>query len=299
MYDHETTVRARHLGRELTAAMQARGWNASDISTLLGWSPSKTSRALSGKRCASRVDIAAFLALCRVVGHRRDEMLDLCERVYEPTWWQDFGDRPPVGLQVVADAEHDATAVTTYHPAVVPVLLQAADYARAVLAEQPVVPAAEIDQRVAHIEARQRVFDNDQWQQRRLTAFVEEHALTRGGTGSTDAEVMSTQVHHLLRLTVRPTVTIRLLPAGVGTHVAMPFALLESAEHPRVVCVEQTTCVGFLEGADTIRAYRGIIAELDRQALDEELSRRRLNDIAESNAAAHDATGPTGIWASE
>jgi hypothetical protein len=295
MHDHETTVRARHLGRELTVAMQTRGWNASDISTLLGWSPSKTSRVLSGKRCASRVDIAAFLALCRVVGTRRDELLDLCDRVYEPTWWQDFGDRPPIHLQVVADAETDATTLTTYHPAIVPVLLQAPDYARAILAEQRVIPAAELDQRVTHIQARQHLVDSHQWQQRQLIAFVEEHALTR----STDTEVMSTQVHHLLRLTVRPTITIRLLPAGIGTRVAMPFTLLESTELPPVACIEQTTCVGFLEGADTIRAYRAIITDLDDHALDEDTSRQRLTAIAESNAATRHPTGPTGIWASE
>jgi hypothetical protein len=77
LLDHVTTVRSRELGQTLQRAMEDSGHNGSEMASLLGWSPSKMSRLLSGKRLASLVDIAAMLAMCRVVGRRRDEILEL------------------------------------------------------------------------------------------------------------------------------------------------------------------------------------------------------------------------------
>lgn len=306
MYDQEPTVRARQLGRALEQALHARGWNATEVSKALGWSPSKTSRMLSGKRCASRVDVSAFLAICGVVGVRRDELLDLVDDVYEPMWWQDFGSRLPVRLQPVADNENEATAITCFHPTQVPTLLQVPEYTSALLAAQLIIPDREIDDRVGHVATRQRIFDRT-FQHMRFTAFLDEHTLTGAaiGTGAVGDEVMSAQVHHLLRMAVRPTIEIRLLPEDSGAILAGPFSLLEFNTHSPVVCLEQPTCIGFLEHPDTIKAYRRIIAELNRRALSEPDTRARLAEIADARSTdamprTHPhAMQPTAIWASE
>jgi hypothetical protein len=306
LYDREPTVRARYLGHALEQALHARGWNATEVSKVLGWSPSKTSRVLSGKRCAGRVDVSAFLAICGVVGARRDELLDLVDKVYEPMWWQDFGSRLPVRLQPLADNENEAIAITCFHPTQVPTLLQVPEYAGAHLAAQPIIPDREIDDRVAHVATRQRIFDRS-FQHMRFTAFLDEHVLTCAGIGSAAVteEVMSEQVHHLLRMAVRPTMEIRLLPEDSGAALAGPFSLLEFTTHSPVVCLEQTTCIGFLEGKDTIKAYRRILTELARRALSEPDTRVRLAEIADArstDAMPHThphAVRPTAIWASD
>lgn len=302
MEDMSTTVRARHLGRALDTALRATGMTASEISALLSWSPSKTSRMLSGKRGPIRDDVAAFLAVCRVVGERRRELLDLCGDLYAPMWWQATGSSGLARRQVVSDAESDAYAITAYDPAAVPVLLQEREYTRAVLSTQPIVPAAEIGDRMAEIEARQHIVDNHDWYQRRVTAFVE--ARTLNGTGAGDLDALSAQWHKLLRLAVGPSITIRVLPVRAWVHAPAAFTLLEFAEHNHAVCIEQPTCVGFLEGSDMVDSYRSLIAELDRTALDEEASRQWIAELADARSTELPdcvqvpADSATGIWAS-
>lgn len=302
MEDKPTTVRARYLGRVLDSALRAAGLNASDISALLGWSPSKTSRMLSGKRGASRDDVAAFLALCRVVGKRRRALLDLCGDLYAPMWWQATDSEGSSCLQTVADAESDARAITTYDPAAVPGLVQTADYTRAALSRQWSGSIAEVDHRAASIKARRHIVDNHDWYQRTVTAFVEARSLTSADGGDTD--VLSAQWHQLLRLAVGPTIAIRVLPDSPWAHAPAAFTLLEFTDHDPAVCLEQPTCVGFLQGPDTIGRYRNIIAELDRQALDEDTSRQWISDLAAHGGvgwpdSTHEpAAARTGIWVS-
>jgi hypothetical protein len=61
----------------------------------LDWSPSWVSRLLSGKRSASQVHVAAFLALCRVTGPERDRLLALCQDQHTPGWLQQHGSGCP------------------------------------------------------------------------------------------------------------------------------------------------------------------------------------------------------------
>ena len=89
MYDQEPTVRSRELGLALLRAIGTAGLNQSDLATMLAWSPSKVSRMISGKRCASTEDVAAVLAVGGIVGPKRQELLDMARHATERGWWQD------------------------------------------------------------------------------------------------------------------------------------------------------------------------------------------------------------------
>ncbi|MGH3974166.1 MAG: helix-turn-helix domain-containing protein [Pseudonocardiaceae bacterium] len=84
MRDHEPTVRSRELGDGLRQAMQRARLNGRQAAHLLGWSPSWVSRLLSGKRNATELHVAAFLAVCRVTGAERDRLLALCQERHHP-----------------------------------------------------------------------------------------------------------------------------------------------------------------------------------------------------------------------
>lgn len=264
MLDHIPTVRARQLGQELSRVVDKTGRTGNEMAALLAWSPSKLSRLLSGKRIVGQVDIATLLALCGVAGRRRDELLKLAEDVYAPTWWQDYGARPPIQRQTLADNEAIATAITTYHNTLVPDLLQTPAYLCAVLRALPNIPAEEVDDRVADTVLRQQILERNHPPTTRV--FVDEYVLTR--TGGND-EIMSDQAHHLLRMAVRPDVELRVVPEPVGIRDAIPFTLLEFAALPTVAYLEQPTSAAFLEAEATIAAYERVIAELDQRALDE------------------------------
>jgi len=95
MRDHEPTVRSRELGLALSRAAEAKGYIGRDMAFKLGWSASKVSRLLNGKRGASTEDVSAFLAICDVKGPRRDHLLTLARNAYEPSWWHEYGNRLP------------------------------------------------------------------------------------------------------------------------------------------------------------------------------------------------------------
>lgn len=276
MFDHVPTVRARHLGNELHQIVQKTGRTATEMATLLAWSPSKLSRLLSGKRIASHTDIASLLALCGVVGRHRDALLELATDVYAPTWWQDYGTHPPIHRPTLTDNEEIATTITAFHNTLVPDLLQTPAYTRALLRTVPTIPAAELGEHVAETVRRQHILDRAR--PPALHVFLDEYVLTRTGAG--DA-IMSDQAHHLLQLAERPDTEVRVIPEPSAIRDATPYTLLDFAGLPTVAYLEQPTSAAYLQDDTTIAAYQRRTTELHDRALDEVDTRTWLADIAE------------------
>ncbi|MGH3814616.1 MAG: DUF5753 domain-containing protein [Pseudonocardiaceae bacterium] len=88
-------------------------------------------------------------------------------------------------------------------------------------------PPEEVDERVAARLARQSLFSRDY--PPRFTFYVHEFVLRTPVGG---AAMMSDQLHHLLRMSVRSYLTLRVVPAALGAHAAMTgaFTLIEFAE---------------------------------------------------------------------
>ena len=277
MYDHESTVRSRYVGQELARAAQKTGRGVCDMADLLGWSPSKVSRLLHGKRGVNTEDLSAYLALCGVTGDRRKELLELARDAYGATWWQDHGTRPPVCNQALDDNEAVAERITCFGGTAVPDLMQIPDYTRALLTTQPSIPEDEIDERITARMRRQTILRRG-FGTPDLSVFVTEYALTRTGVG--DA-TMSEQAHHLLGLAAHPTITIRLLPEDDTVSDIAPFSLLEFVDQQPAVYLEHATYTAFLQRPETIAAYNNIITTLDRLALNEADSRSQITVIAQ------------------
>ncbi len=298
VYDHQSTVRSRYVGQALARASQQAGQNGSDMAAMLRWSPSKVSRLLSGKRAASTEDVAAFLALCRVTGPVRDELLAHTALGYDQTWCHDHGTRPPAHLPALADSEADATRITCFATTLIPDLLRVPDYTRAVLATHPTIPDDEIEERVTATAQRQHILDRT-YSPPSMRIYLTDHTLTHPGAADT---VMSDQAHHLLRLAVRPDITIRIVPdthQTIGLHECGPFTLLEFDQHQPAVYLEHATTTAFLEQPTTITTYRTIITELNQLALTRDDSRDRITDIARQRTNTHPAHAADAlpIWA--
>ena len=277
MRDLEQTIRSRELGLALRRAARAKDLRASDIARQLGWSNSRVSRLYSGKRgSGNRDDIVALLAICGISGPKRAELLELSSHAYEEGWWQQYGDRLPPELCTLGNYEDAAIAITNFETSVVPGLLQTPDYMRALMRQTPAIPADEVDARITARRQRQRIFDRER--PAGFVFFLDEYALLRTGPGE---EIMSEQVHHLLRMAVRPYIQIRIIPDAVGFHAGqMSFKLMLFTEFHPVVHIENQTSVLFLERKDTIAGYRRIVAKLANVALDERRSREVLAALA-------------------
>ena len=277
MRDLEPTVRSRELGEGLRQAMHRARLNGREVAHLLALSPSWVSRLLSGKRNANELHVAAFLAVCRVTGTERDRLLDLCQQRNTPGWLQQHGSRLPRQVVTLIDHEDKAVAISEFQSTLVPGLLQTGDYARAMIHDSRTVPSEEIEDRVAARLARQRLLSRND--PARFTFYLHEFVLRLPIGGPA---VMSDQLHHLLRMSVRPYVTLQVLPAALGSHAAIAgsFQLMEFAEFKPVAYLDSQTSCLFLERPEEIAAYQSILAVLAETALKEGESKDLIATLA-------------------
>ncbi len=277
MREQEPTVRSRELGDGLRQAMEQAKLNGKQAAHLLGWSPSWVSRLLSGKRGATELDVAAFLGVCRIKGAERDRLLALCQEQHTPGWFQQHGSRLPKQLVTLIDHENKAVAIGDFQSTVVPGLLQTGEYARALIREAGTGPADEISDRVAARLARQSLFSRDR--PARFSFYLHESVLRLpvGGPG-----VMLEQSQHLLRMSMRSFLTLRVVPVALGGHAAVAgsFTLMEFAEFRPVTYLESETSCVFLEQREEIAAYRRILGALAETSLGEGESRQLIATLA-------------------
>jgi hypothetical protein len=113
--------------------------------------------------------------------------------------------------------------------------------------------------------------------------FLDEFALLRTGPGRA---VMSEQIHHLLRMSVRPYIEIRVIPDAIGFHPGRkPFRFMEFHELQPVVHIEDETGVQFLQKKETIATYRQTVRGLAAVALNEGQSRDWIASLAKALGA--------------
>ena len=277
MRDREPTIRSRELGEGLHRAMRQAGLDQKDTAQKLGWSQSRVSRLLSGKRGGTEVDVSAFLAVVEVTGAERDRLLGICREQNIPGWLQQHGTRLPQQLRTVIDHENKAVTIDAFEPTLVPGLLQTTDYARALIRQAGTIPAGEIEDRVAARLGRQSLFGRERTA--RFTFFIHEFVLRLPVGGPA---VMFEQLEHLLRRATRPYLTLRVVPAALGGHAAIngSFILMEFAEFRPVVYLESETSSLFLEKSEEIAAYRRILGLLAQTALSEGQSAELIATLA-------------------
>jgi hypothetical protein len=276
MEDREPTIRSRELGDGLRSAMVRAKLTGKAISHQLEWSPARVSRLLSGKRGGSELDVVSFMAICRVTGNERERLLKLCRDADTPGWLQKHGGRLPKQLLTLIDHENKSVAIHIFQAMAIDGLFQTAEYARALISVSRNVPKDEIDDRVAARLARQGLLSRRPLV--RFVFFIHEFALRLPVGGP---EVMSEQLHHLLRLSVRPNITLRIVPAAIGGHAGISghFQLMEFADFRPVVYLDSETSCLFLEEHVEINAYQRILNGLADIALDEGQSRELIAKV--------------------
>ncbi|MGH3830151.1 MAG: DUF5753 domain-containing protein [Pseudonocardiaceae bacterium] len=229
------------------------------------------------KRHATPVQVSAFLSMCRLTGTERDRLLNLCEDQRTPGWLQQHGSQLPAQLTTLINHESKAVVISDFQSTVVPGLLQTGDYARALLQEAGRVPAAEIDDRVAARLARKILFSRERPAAFRFYLHEFVLRLVVGGPA-----VMVEQLDHLHWMSLRPYLTLRVVPAALGGHAATAgsFTLMEFPEFKPLVYLESETSSLFLERPEEITAYRSILGGLAKTALGEEESRQLIATLA-------------------
>lgn len=283
MNDHSSSVRAlsiraRELGRRLRGVQEQSGMNGKTLARRLGWSETRLSRALSGRVSSRDLDVSAFLGACGVTGDARSHILRLCRPDVDGNLL-----RLPVSQAWDAHLAHavDAASVSEHQPAVIPWAAQTSNYTRSVLTSGWPDVHDSVDMHVAARRCAKSMLERSS-----VGLLLDEWAL-RNPVG--DSRVMSDQLHHLLRLSVRTNLSIRVVPTGtLAPSCVGGFTVLTFSDYDTFVYTEDLTAGLFTGEIRDLDAYHARLRCLESACIDEHLTRGLISAIAADFAAAAD-----------
>jgi len=259
--DGATVVR-RQLGRRMKSLREDAGKTMTQVQEAKYASTTKLWRMESG---LVPVKVGDVLALARLYGAdsaTTDHLVAMAEASTRPGWWQDYEVDMPVDFQFFLGLESSAPRISSYESEFVPGLLQTADYSLAHARATLLTPQTQEEIQAAlafRLERQRQVFGRSEAP---LVTVLLNAAVLARVVG--DAQVMINQREHLLRLSKRKRVEIRVLPWDVGAHRAMfgAFKLFEfddPATDPAVVYHELIGGGLYLEKPFQITRYRAAL----------------------------------------
>ncbi|SEF35434.1 Helix-turn-helix domain-containing protein [Amycolatopsis pretoriensis] len=267
---------ARALAASLRELRMTRGKGLRELARMVRILPQLLSAWEKGQRVASPEDVARLLGALQVDDATYDRMMRLARRAKDDNWLDSNPSDLPPALSGIVEYERTATHITMWSLAIVPGLLQSADYARAVL-NGGQLSLAQADIHLVTRLARQRILTKPD--PVKLTAIVGEAAI-RDEIGGED--VMSDQMDHLLGIADFTNVTLRVLPAKIGYHPGLygPFVLYEFGDLPTIVHLEHSEATAFLHEVDVVGKYRKQAKLLEGKAMTEDATRALLREVA-------------------
>lgn len=270
--DDSPTLRTRALGDELRRIREARGATLAQVEEALSRSSGWLSRIETGKRKMPSIpDVKALLDHYGITDEAtRESLIEITRQARTRGWWNTYRGAIPEGYLSYVSFEAGASKIYTATPAIVPGLLQTADYARAVIGSGGLRRGLTVEQVEHRVEVRAR---RQQLLTREtpvaLRAVIDESALSRGVGGP---KVMREQLAYLLEIAEQPNVAIQIVPLSAGAHAAVTcgFTILEFASEVRdIVAIETLVGSLFIEEAAEVDPHVEAFRDLHSAALDE------------------------------
>jgi transcriptional regulator with XRE-family HTH domain len=274
------TVRRRRLAAELRRLRGNR--TGTEVSRAVGWSPTKISRAESGRESLPPPEVEKLLDYYGVTEPFRGQLLGLAQDATQRGWWEDFaGALAPEYLEYIG-LEAEAVSIADWQPDVVPGLLQTEAYTRQIsIGYQSVITTSPsvVDQMVRVRMLRQERLTREPVLH--LSSVIDEAVLLRNLGGS---EIMREQLEHLIRASELPNVEVRILPLNREVPLmATSFSVLsfgspltEVAHLGDVVNIEGLKGQQYIDGEGDTYMFRLFFEALTRGALSPDQSRRLL-----------------------
>jgi hypothetical protein len=276
-----STVAKRRLAAILTQLRVETGYTANQVCDQLSWGRGKVGRfeANQWKR-PEMSDVRDLLRLYGVDEARREQIEELAVLARMRPWWRDFGDI--FGGNEFPGYEMDAGRISVYIPLVLPGLVQTQPYMDAQM--RIGMQSASWQGRAAEVRRRrQQILDREDGTAPQLRVAITEASLMyRWGTLAERHE----QVMHLVDLSQRPNVEIRVLRFEDGLHPG-GLTAVNIFEFPQ----EQDPDLAFLEGEYALMevhepvelaAYREIFERICAAALEPPETTDFLKHFAEN-----------------
>ncbi|GHG13163.1 MULTISPECIES: helix-turn-helix domain-containing protein [Amycolatopsis] len=266
---------ARTLAASLREEREGRNVGLRVLADELGILPQLLSAWEKGHRLPSVEDVSAILALLGIQGEKRDRIRTLARHAREPNWLASSNTDLPFALTTRLDLERTATAITAWSPLIVPGLLQTADYIRSIMDNSAGVTIEQADKRLRVRLARQKILTRHD--PIRFIALLGEHSLHEN---IGDPGIMSDQIDHLVAMSARPNISLRIVPSGAGYHPGLigPFEIYEFPGSPAIALVEHAYSTAFLHEETQISGHQQLAKLLHKVALSEEASQALLRE---------------------
>ncbi|MEU1675448.1 helix-turn-helix transcriptional regulator [Streptomyces roseifaciens] len=272
------TERQKRLGVELRKMRTAAGISTDYAAGLLGLDRGKISNIESGVRTISPERLRTLA--CNYACDDEDYIQALAAMAADRDrgWWERFRGSIPAGLLDIAELEWHAVRLRTSQMMHIPGLLQTEDYARTIFeGVLPRLPRLEVELHVAHRMQRQQVFERAKPLD--YAGYIHEAALRMHFGGR---EVMRDQLKHLLLMSERKNLLLRVVPVETGAFPGAGHATLY-AEGPvaRLDTVQLDSASGpvFVSAEAQLARYRGYLEWMERAALDAGQSRDFISGI--------------------
>lgn len=269
------------LGRRLAALREAAELTAAQAGQRIRSAATTVTRMEKAETALNFAKVKLLLEAYGVSQREKDEFLDLLDKATDPGWWQSFRDALPGWFGVHVSLETAATHIRSYEPAVVPGLLQTADYARAVLERGlPRISFDVLERRVHLRTKRQELLTRADPAPPQLWVIMDETTLRRPAGGP---DVMAAQIDHLLEMADLPNVSIQICPSGKGLHPGGfgPFTIFrfEIPELPDIVCIDTLSRATYSEEKDEVALFREALDQMSVYALSRDATKEFIGDI--------------------
>lgn len=260
----------REFGDGLRAVIARTGLKEAELARRLGWEHAKLSDLVNGKGGTSLEEFTFLLGLC---GGKPDEfqyLKGLFLESREKGWLQLYESVLPPHLRTLIQHERLAKEIVIWSSLCIPGLLQIESYARAVAEDSPFVKEENIAEWVAaRIDRRGIVAGH-----KKFVFYIYEPVLYSPVGG---ADVLTEQLHELLRMSVRPYLTLRILPSGRA--LTGDFTFLKFEKYEPVVFDGGLNSALFLDDKASIKLYQNALKMMDRVALSGEESKGLITSI--------------------
>ncbi|WP_026360908.1 helix-turn-helix domain-containing protein [Amycolatopsis nigrescens] len=248
------TPRVRALASAMRQAREAAGLGVREVGKKMGIGHSTISYWETGKRVPKLEDIGAYLQAIGVTGEDRDRILDLGRNATDPDANWLAGGIPGISpaLGGVLECERTAQRITEWSPFMMPGLLQASVYARAIIGND--------EHAVMLRNARRDILATADPTE--MVALIGESALHTlvGGT-----EIHLEQLRYLVKtLKAQPNIELRVVPTGAGWHRGLigGFVFYEFAKSPPIVYAEHQSSSAFIYEDDDVAEFGRVATTL-------------------------------------
>ena len=283
--DMGSTVPRRQLGRALRDLRTEARMTLDGAAEAIQCSRQKMWRIESGLGPVRPLDVRAMCDLYAATPELTAALTALATETKAKGWWHSYGDAIPDWFELYVGLESAASRLREHDDTLIPGLLQTRDYARGVYQHRSRMTEEERERLVEVRLQRQTLLKRRLPSAPRFEVVLSEAVLLRV-VG--DPATMAEQLRHLLDMSTRPHISIRVLPLSTGLHfgaVAGPFVMLDFPlrnrvePDPPVIYSESLTGALYLDRKEEVAIYEEVWASLTSLALNEQQSRQLINKI--------------------